>query len=227
MKGGYLVLVVLFFSISLILAANGNSNKPSNLNDFNLSSNTMIGGQMDEHGCLGPAGYSWNESEQLCVREWLNVSNSERYQNMSWFMNESPIRDRDQLEFQEQIKQQLKNKSMDCLNCNFTQYQNKTQYKLKDGNTFEIKVMPETASETALNRLRIKNCNETNNCTIQLKEVGVGNETKLTYEVKAQKSYKVLGLFKNVEEVSSDVDSETGEVLSTKRPWWSFLATSD
>ena len=31
--------------------------------------------------------------------------------------------------------------------------------------------MPNTASETALNRLKLKNCNEENNCNIELKEV--------------------------------------------------------
>jgi hypothetical protein len=30
----------------------------------------IIGGQRDEHGCLGPAGYSWNASIGACVREW-------------------------------------------------------------------------------------------------------------------------------------------------------------
>jgi hypothetical protein len=30
----------------------------------------MIGGQRDEHGCLGPAGYSWNQTIGACVREW-------------------------------------------------------------------------------------------------------------------------------------------------------------
>ena len=29
-----------------------------------------IGGQRDEHGCLGPAGYSYNETLKVCVREW-------------------------------------------------------------------------------------------------------------------------------------------------------------
>lgn len=29
-----------------------------------------IGGQRDEHGCLGPAGYSWNAEVGACVREW-------------------------------------------------------------------------------------------------------------------------------------------------------------
>lgn len=34
-----------------------------------------IGGQRDEHGCLGPAGYSWDEDIGACVREWdLNDS---------------------------------------------------------------------------------------------------------------------------------------------------------
>jgi hypothetical protein len=29
-----------------------------------------IGGQRDEHGCLGPAGYTWNETIGACVRLW-------------------------------------------------------------------------------------------------------------------------------------------------------------
>ncbi len=40
----------------------------------------IIGGQRDIHGCLGPAGYSWNETEEKCVREWLPTNDSERYQ---------------------------------------------------------------------------------------------------------------------------------------------------
>lgn len=30
----------------------------------------IIGGDRDSHGCLGPAGYSWSEDEQECVRSW-------------------------------------------------------------------------------------------------------------------------------------------------------------
>ncbi|MFH1591398.1 MAG: Kazal-type serine protease inhibitor domain-containing protein [archaeon] len=29
-----------------------------------------IGGERDEHGCLRPAGYSWNEEISACIREW-------------------------------------------------------------------------------------------------------------------------------------------------------------
>ncbi|MFC2175225.1 hypothetical protein ACFLQ2_05195 [archaeon] len=29
-----------------------------------------IGGETDEHGCLGPAGYTWNTEIGACAREW-------------------------------------------------------------------------------------------------------------------------------------------------------------
>ncbi|MFZ5955655.1 MAG: hypothetical protein ACOYT4_04465 [Nanoarchaeota archaeon] len=35
-----------------------------------ITSNETIGGQKDEHGCLIPAGYSWNSTLNACVREW-------------------------------------------------------------------------------------------------------------------------------------------------------------
>jgi hypothetical protein len=32
--------------------------------------NISIGGETDEHGCLIAAGYSWNKTDQMCIREW-------------------------------------------------------------------------------------------------------------------------------------------------------------
>jgi len=32
--------------------------------------NPVIGGEKDEHGCLGPAGYSWCEVKNKCLRIW-------------------------------------------------------------------------------------------------------------------------------------------------------------
>ena len=107
----------------------------------------------------------------------------------------------------------------------------KGQEKLeeKEGKTFmngkEIKVMPETASARALEVLGAK-CAE-RNCTIELKEVGKGNETKIAYEVKTEKEVKVLGFIKTKMQVEAQVDAETGEVIQTKRPWWSFLAKEE
>lgn len=31
---------------------------------------TLLGGDKDEHGCIGSAGYSWCESKQKCLRVW-------------------------------------------------------------------------------------------------------------------------------------------------------------
>ena len=35
----------------------------------------LIGGERDEHGCLGPAGYSWCEQKQKCLRAWEETCN--------------------------------------------------------------------------------------------------------------------------------------------------------
>ncbi len=95
---------------------------------------------------------------------------------------------------------------------------------LSNGRHALVKVMPNTASKKAIERLKLKVCNESNNCTIELKEVGIGNKTKLAYEIKAEEESKVLFLFKNRMKVIAEVDGETGEIISARRPWWSFLA---
>ena len=97
-------------------------------------------------------------------------------------------------------------------------------FKMKNGTEREIKIMPDTAAERALERLRLKVCNETNNCTIQLKEVGKENKEKAKYEMQVQRHYKLLGLFRAKAENKAEVDVETGDVVVTKKPWWSFLA---
>ncbi len=114
-------------------------------------------------------------------------------------------------------------------NCslNLTQemVQNRTRLyaRLSDGNESEVKIMPDMASQTAMERLRLKNCSE--NCSLQLKEVRVENQSRLAYEVRAQKESKLLGLFRTRMEVQTQIDANTGEVLQVKEPWWAFLAT--
>lgn len=97
--------------------------------------------------------------------------------------------------------------------------------KLSNGRKGEIKVMPDTASKKALERLRLKVCSAENNCTIELKEVGKGNETRLAYEVQAERHFRILGLFRTKARVKAQVDAETGEIIRVKKPWWAFLAT--
>jgi len=57
-----IILVAVVLVASIIVIRNGNEPAP-------------IGGERDEHGCLGPAGYSWNETLQVCLREWEVAGN--------------------------------------------------------------------------------------------------------------------------------------------------------
>ncbi len=92
---------------------------------------------------------------------------------------------------------------------------NKT-FHLFNGRNAEIKIMPETASATAIERLGELGFN------ISLKEVG---DDKVVYELTAEKEGKMLGLFKVKGKVSVEVDAETGEVVKVRKPWWAFLAS--
>lgn len=113
------------------------------------------------------------------------------------------------------------------LNITQEQVQNRTKLKVKLSNNrnAEIKIMPDAASETALARLRLKVCSEENNCTIELKEVGKGNQTKPAYEIQVQRHFRILGLFRAKAQVRAQVDAENGEIVAVKKPWWAFLAS--
>lgn len=47
-----------------------NTNSASNTNGANENTNLPLGGDRDEHGCVGSAGYAWCESAQKCQRSW-------------------------------------------------------------------------------------------------------------------------------------------------------------
>jgi len=101
----------------------------------------------------------------------------------------------------------------------------KIHVQLSNGRNAEIKIMPDSASLRALERLGLKVCNESNNCTIQLKETGKGNQTRASYEVQVERHFKLLGLFETKAKVRAEVDAESGNVTSVGKPWWSFLAS--
>jgi len=118
--------------------------------------------------------------------------------------------------------------SADCgLDLTQKQVQNKTKLetKLSNGRNAEIKIMPDAASEKALERLRLKNCIEEEGCNLELKEVGQGEEVKLAYELKTQRKAKIFGLFGTEMQVQAHVDAENGEIIQMKKPWWAFLAS--
>lgn len=96
----------------------------------------------------------------------------------------------------------------------------KLQVQLSNGKNAEVKIMPDTASEKALEQLRLKTCTSESGCSIELKEVGSGNQTRAAYEIKTQANAKFLGLFKTKVNVQAQVDAETGDVIKTSKPWW-------
>ncbi len=102
---------------------------------------------------------------------------------------------------------------------------NKTRLKasLSNGRNVRIKIMPDTASERALERLRLKSC-ENSNCSVELKEVSQGRNITAAYEVQVQRHSRILGIFKKKMQIKSQVLAESGEVVRVKKPWWAFLA---
>jgi len=117
--------------------------------------------------------------------------------------------------------------SMDCplyLEMTQEQVQNETKFyaNLSNGRNAEIKIMPDTASQTALQRLNLRNCTE--DCSIKLKEANIGDQVRAVYEVQAQRNSKVFGIFSVRMQVQAQVDAETGEIIRVNKPWWAFLA---
>jgi len=113
------------------------------------------------------------------------------------------------------------------LNLTLEDINNQTILKtlLSNGRFAEIKILPDRASERAKEVLKAK-CEE-RNCTLELKEVGIGNKTRLAYEITTNQSSKVLLFFKRNIPLKAQIDAETGDVISVKKPWWAFLARAE
>jgi len=157
------------------------------------------------------------ESSQLQLKTQLNTG--------TYFNQEGKEM---QVRVGEQIQLRVRDvEANSSLNITQSQEQERTRLhtQLSNGINAEIKIMPDVASETAINQLRLRQCNETNNCTIELKEVGTGEQIRVAYEIKAQKESRVLGIFRAQMKVQIQVNAETGEVIRTQKPWWAFLAT--
>ena len=55
------------------------------------------------------------------------------------------------------------------------------------------------------------------NCSSELLEDG-------SYETDVERTYRILGIFPRKKIIIAKVDSETGEIVSIRKPWWGFLA---
>ena len=178
--------------------------------------------QLQKNISLGERKFS-SEQQVEIVSQFKNKIKTGNYQING---NQLKIQEKENNKIQLQVRNISAHSRLNITG-EFDPIQNKTRLnvKLSNGRNAEIKIMPNVASETALKRLRLNVCNESNNCSIELKEVGKGNKTKLGYEINIQKHARFLGLFNIRMKVQSQIDAENGEVIQTKKPWWAFLVS--
>ena len=62
-KKVYYILAAIIFFLLAVVALKFFSEKNKNIEQ-------VVGGDKDEHGCIGSAGYSWCEPKQKCLRVW-------------------------------------------------------------------------------------------------------------------------------------------------------------
>jgi hypothetical protein len=177
------------------------------------------------HDAVIAAGGMNGTDDQFRENQEIRTENREQIRDGNYSIDGKELR----IEKRDEMRTRLEAKNISAETKLELQEGNSTLGKslraiLSNGKFADIKIMPDVASETALQRLRIRNCNESNNCSIELKEVGQGNMTRAAYEVRVEKQSKILGLFRAQMQVQSQIDAENGNVIAEKKPWWSFLA---
>lgn len=73
-KGIRLCFIVMFLAVLTLMVSGCNfyntENKTMIQDQTPSSNNSNMGGDRDEHGCIGSAGYVWCEKKQKCIRIW-------------------------------------------------------------------------------------------------------------------------------------------------------------
>jgi len=72
MKKSVLFLTLILLSVFLLTGCTNNTVVNQNNNQ------PLLGGDKDEHGCIGSAGYSWCEAKQKCLRIWEEKCEEEK-----------------------------------------------------------------------------------------------------------------------------------------------------
>ncbi|MDD5626261.1 MAG: hypothetical protein PHG83_03785 [Patescibacteria group bacterium] len=87
-----MVCVILFFVVASVYlnlfkknnpASNQMENKIISENKINEN---VVGGDRDEHGCIGSAGYSWCEAKQKCLRIWEEACYENNEQEIQYLL---------------------------------------------------------------------------------------------------------------------------------------------
>jgi len=229
MRKIFFIFLVSLIALSLVLAVQGNSRTTGQQGIGPNASSNIAGSDITQAG-QGRGSGSQTNTEQQTQNQGENTQLQNQVQTQvqsGTYMNQAGKKIQVQAGQGNEVKLKSGNveaKTTMVMTQERDQVQNRTKLKVKlsNGLNAEIKVMPDTASEIALERLKAK-CED--ECTIELKEVGTGNQVKAAYEIKTQKQSKILGLFQAKMQVQAQVDAENGEIIKVKKPWWAFLAT--
>lgn len=91
--------------------------------------------------------------------------------------------------------------------------------ELSTGAEQEIIILPDKALQTAFEELQA-----TNNFVFEINEIVKEDGTReAVFSAKATKPGKFLGIFNTQVNLETLIDTQTGEIVSTNRPWWAFL----
>lgn len=64
-----IAIIVLVIVVALVSWMHSRSVESESSSDAS-GTEPLIGGDRDEHGCIGSAGYTWCEPKQKCLRTW-------------------------------------------------------------------------------------------------------------------------------------------------------------
>jgi len=85
-----------------------------------------------------------------------------------------------------------------------------------DNETKEVRVMPDMVKD----KIRTRLARELEDEEIELDEEGV-------YRYRARKKVKVFGFIRAKARIRARINSETGEIIRLRKPWWAFLASEE
>jgi apolipoprotein N-acyltransferase len=93
--------------------------------------------------------------------------------------------------------------------------------QLSDKSEIDITVFPESAKEIATERLR------SNNISFEIMEKEHKNTPRAVYLAQTNKQGKFLGIFKTNIKSQIYIDVNSGEIIESKKPWWTFLVNEE
>jgi len=101
----------------------------------------------------------------------------------------------------------------------------KNQYQLSSGDFVDVKITQEQAKEQIRLRiqekLRIPNCSCENMQVVEIQDKNKG--LRIAYQVNEEKEGRLFGLFKAKVNIETNLDIETGEIISMKKPWYMWM----